>query len=80
MERKVSLIAAKSAAQKAKSLLGKASYNLACIHALLGEKDKALDELEACDKDGTLPSREELHEDCDLASLRKTKRFKALLG
>ena len=33
----------------------KAVFNLACVHALLGESDEALDVLEKCHADGTLP-------------------------
>ena len=60
-------------------------YNLACAHALLGERTVALDLLEA-DFEQNLPTRgmrsrqgEWAQDDPDLASLREEPRFRALL-
>ncbi|HTL90893.1 MAG TPA: tetratricopeptide repeat protein, partial [Steroidobacteraceae bacterium] len=56
-----------------------AHYNLACIYALQGDKEKALDELEAAIKIGFYDFGW-AQEDRDLASLREEPRFKALLS
>ena len=61
-----------------KALIGKPNYNFACLLALKGEPDAALDELEACLKDGTLPDDHHLEDDEDLAVLRDNPRFNAL--
>ncbi len=58
---------------------GKEVFGLACVHALLGESDDALNVLEACLADGTLPSLTHLETDSDLDSLRDKPRFQALL-
>ena len=61
-------------------------YNLACAHALLGEREPALDLLEQ-DFDQNLPTRGSrtrqgawAEGDPDLASLREEPRFRALLA
>jgi tetratricopeptide (TPR) repeat protein len=56
-----------------------AHYNLACIYSLQGEKEKALDELEAAIKIGYFDFAWAL-EDRDLASLHDEPRFKAMLS
>ena len=64
--------------KRAKKLDGRGNYNLACIHAQLGNDELALDELEACQSDETLPDKDHLDQDTDLDSLRDTPRFAAL--
>ena len=74
----------KSAEEKllrAKELSGQPDYNLACLFAVTDQVDAALEELEACEKAGTLPERGKAHleEDTDMDALRDHPRFKALL-
>ena len=64
---------------KAKAITDKANYNLACTYTLQGRIDKALGELEACKRDGTLPSREHILEDEDLKVLHNEPKFQKLL-
>ena len=64
--------------KRAKKLDGCGIYNLACIHAQLGNDELALDELEACQSDGTLPDKDHLDQDTDLESLRDNTCFAAL--
>jgi adenylate cyclase len=54
-------------------------YQLACIHALAGELETAVDCLERWEQEGALP-REWLEHDSDLDGLRDHPRFRALLG
>ncbi|MBE0567300.1 MAG: protein kinase [Krumholzibacteria bacterium] len=54
-------------------------YQLACIHALAGEAELALDYLERWEREGALP-REWLIHDSDLQGLRGHPRFVALLA
>jgi hypothetical protein len=54
-----------------------AIYNHACVHALWGEKDSALQLLEDAVAEG-FDRREQLLEDPDLAGLRGEERFQAL--
>ncbi|MFO0985629.1 MAG: hypothetical protein U1E76_28490 [Planctomycetota bacterium] len=56
-----------------------ARYNLACIFALRGDKERALDELEAAVAIGYYDF-EWAMEDRDLASIRDEPRFKKLVG
>jgi tetratricopeptide (TPR) repeat protein len=53
-------------------------FNFACIEALRGNSDQALEILEMCAEDGTLPSKLHLAEDLALESLRGNPRFEAL--
>lgn len=64
---------------EAKAITDKANYNLACIYALQGRIDEALNELEACKRDGTLPSKEHILEDKDLKALHNEPKFQKLL-
>ena len=70
---------AKKKALLAQKYSDKAAFNLACAHALLGENDEALDVLEKCRTDGTLPDLAHLEADDDLDSVRDNPRFQALL-
>ncbi len=54
-------------------------YNRACIAALRGQPEKALDFLEQSRKAGTLPSREHIEKDKDMDSLRQREDFKKFL-
>ncbi len=56
-----------------------ARYNLACSHALLGDKSEALDALERAIELG-YDDREHLEKDSDLDSLRSEPRFVALIA
>jgi ketosteroid isomerase-like protein len=53
-------------------------YNLACAYALSGQADKALDNVEKAIAGG-IASRRQYESDADLASLRESSRFQALL-
>lgn len=64
--------------ERAKKISGKADYNLACALALMGDPAAALDELEACRKDGTLPDKARVWNDADLTCLQDDSRFGAL--
>lgn len=56
------------------------SYNLACLYSLLGEPDKAIDNLSHAINDENIKSRREwINHDRDLDSLRDLPRFQALL-
>lgn len=57
----------------------KSLYNRACIAALRGQPDKALNLLEESSQAGTLPSREHLEKDKDMDSLRDLNAFKEFL-
>jgi hypothetical protein len=54
-------------------------YNVACGYALIGEKEKALDALGRAVAAG-FDDRRLLETDTDLASIRDTEGFKAILG
>ncbi len=54
-------------------------YNLACYYAVSGDRDKALDLLERVDLPA-MANRHWVQHDEDLASLRGTPRFKALVA
>jgi len=54
-------------------------YNVACVYALTGETDRALDCLERAVRNGS-GHREWMENDSDLESLRQHPRFKALLS
>jgi serine/threonine protein kinase/tetratricopeptide (TPR) repeat protein len=53
-------------------------YQLACIHSLAGEADKAVEYLEDWEQEGALP-RNWLENDCDLDNCRTHPRFIALM-
>ena len=56
------------------------SYNLACLYSLLGEPDKAIDNLSHAINDENINSRREwINHDYDLDSLRNLPRFQTLL-
>ena len=57
----------------------KGLYNRACIVASRGQHERALELLEECRKDGTLPSRGHLEQDKDMDSLRDLDAFKEFL-
>ena len=57
----------------------KGLYNRACIAALRGQHERALELLEECRKTGTLPPREHLEKDKDMDSLRGLDAFKEFL-
>jgi hypothetical protein len=78
-KRAETLVEAEKLFQEAKTLSGLPSYNLACCYALQGNSVAALDELEARQNAGTLPTAEHLAQDSDLDSLRAEPRFWALL-
>ncbi|WP_413203907.1 TPR end-of-group domain-containing protein [Rhodospirillum sp. A1_3_36] len=65
--------------REASRLSGKPNYNLACLFALRGETEDALDILEDCAAQGTLPDAEHLAKDADMDSLRSHPRFQALV-
>ncbi|MGV6839926.1 MAG: TPR end-of-group domain-containing protein [Planktomarina sp.] len=65
--------------QQAKDIIGKAYYGYACALALTGQTDAALDELDECAVDGTLPNRAHLETDTDMDALRGHPRFAAIL-
>lgn len=64
---------------KGREISGLPSYNLACVFALHGQLEKALDELMDCVKKGVAPSRKMIEGDEDLAGLRTNSRFGELL-
>jgi adenylate cyclase len=53
-------------------------YNVACLYALLGERDRALDLLETTMRHG-FGHKEWMENDPDFASLRGEPRFKKLM-
>ena len=57
----------------------KGLYNRACIAALRGQHERALELLEECRKAGTLLSREHLEKDKDMDSLRDLDAFKEFM-
>jgi hypothetical protein len=65
--------------ERARDISGKANYNFACWLALSGASNKALDELEACHGEGSLPEPAFLKGDTDLDGLRTMQRFKDLI-
>lgn len=54
-------------------------FNRACIAALRGQQERALELLEECRKAGTLPPREHLEKDKDMDSLRDLDAFREFL-
>ena len=54
-------------------------FNRACIAALRGQPDKALELLEECRQAGTLPSREHIESDKDMDRLRDQGAFKEFM-
>lgn len=74
------IIEAEKKSQKAKSIINKGNYNLACAFALTDKIPKALKELTQCNKDGTLPKLKHLETDTDMDPLRETKEFQELIS
>lgn len=68
-----------SACKRAKQITGLGNYNLACVYSLSGELEKALDELEICHADNTLPGKSHLIEDEDMNPIRADARFLKIL-
>jgi NAD-dependent SIR2 family protein deacetylase/cytochrome c-type biogenesis protein CcmH/NrfG len=62
---------------KAATISGKAVYNLACLLALRGEAEKAVAQLQACQRDGTLPDAAHLDADADLDGIRQAPAYLA---
>ncbi len=58
---------------------GSTTYNLACIQAIRGDFDTAKESLEAARDFGSLPDKEDILNDDDLAALRKKKWFKPFM-
>jgi tetratricopeptide (TPR) repeat protein len=79
-ERKTALDGAERLAERLTNLTGKASYNKACIYAYRGDVEASLNELKACIRDDTLPSREHIQEDKDLEILRDQPEFEMVLN
>jgi putative intracellular protease/amidase len=65
--------------EKDPQLGARATYNIACVHALKGNKDEAIAALKLTVERG-FKSAEHLRRDDDLASLREDQRFKDLLA
>jgi tetratricopeptide (TPR) repeat protein len=64
---------------KAESIkTGSASYNLACISALQGNKIRCREWLKLAEQAGTLPSREHAMSDTDLETVRNEEWFKQI--
>ena len=58
---------------------GTASYNLACIYGLQGNKDECLNALEKARDRGALPEADEILNDPDLAGVKKQDWFVAFM-
>ena len=58
---------------------GSTTYNLACIQSLRGEFDAAKESLEAARDFGSLPDKEDILKDPDLATARRKKWFKPFM-
>ena len=71
---------AKKQFEKANAIqAGTASYNLACIYALQGNKDECLKALEKARDKGALPEAGEILNDPDLASIKEQDWFVAFM-
>ena len=79
-DREACLEKAEQKVREAARISGKPNYNLACVLALQGRTDSALDALEECERAGRLPSADHMEGDADLEGLRDQPRFAALLG
>ena len=64
-------------ALEAKEITGKGVYNLACALALAGRLEDAMEELQACLKDGIFEDGDHLDTDPDLDALRERDDYKA---
>ena len=73
------LAAAEGKLLEARKRKGNASYNLACLRAIEGKVDAALNELEASLKDDTLPDANHLRADPDMDPIREHPRFLGVL-
>ena len=78
-ERAEKLAEAESKFLTAKEMTKQADYNLACVYALTGDIDAAMNELFACLADGVLPTADHLATDSDMDPLRADPRFQDLL-
>ena len=58
---------------------GSTTYNLACIQSIRGDFDTARESLEAARDFGSLPDKQEILNDPDLAGLRKKRWFKPFI-
>jgi len=58
---------------------GSTTYNLACIQSLRGDFDAARESLEVARNFGSLPDKEEILNDPDLADARRKRWFKTFL-
>jgi hypothetical protein len=58
---------------------GSASYNLACVNALMGNEEDCKKWLQKSKEKGTLPSLKHVNEDKDLDSVRDKQWFKDLI-
>jgi Flp pilus assembly protein TadD len=54
-------------------------YNAACVHAIQGKHEQAVDLLEAATEKGYRKPREWVQNDSDLRSLRDVERFRSYL-
>ncbi len=71
---------AKTYFEKANAIqAGSASYNLACIHALLGEHEASLDALKDAKSKGSLPDAAEIVADPDMAKVKNADWFLAFI-
>jgi len=78
-ERKQMLGQAKEKCLKTESIKpGEGAYNLACVHALLGEEKECQKWLKTGEKAGTLVTREHAMADADLKSVRDKGWFKQI--
>ncbi len=71
------LDAAEEKLARCRELTGKTSYDLACLHALRGDTEKAVAALVACRADGKLPPPAHLDVDTDLDSIRDDPAYRA---
>lgn len=76
-DREASLTLAMGVLTKAAAISGKGSYNLACLHAIRGDVEKAVAQLQACQRDGTLPDAAHLDADADLEGIRQDPAYLA---
>lgn len=61
--------------ERARELSKSGNYNLACIYAITNRLELALAELEACERDGSLPELSHIQKDPDLSKLKGERRF-----
>ncbi|WP_299372762.1 SIR2 family protein [uncultured Kiloniella sp.] len=78
-EKEKELKEAKSKLLNAQKLELKANYNLACLYTITGKITDAINQLNACYKDNTLPDINHLLSDKDLDLIRNEDSFKTLI-